>query len=79
MRRTFFFPVIACGTALVFGGNLVFALHPPESPAAAPNGKTQSEMPTMVMTWTGVKFEGTWTNGAAAMTGPRLKLVLAEK
>jgi hypothetical protein len=46
---------------------------------AAPKGKTQSEMPIMVMTWTGVKFEGYWKNGAGETMGPKLKLVRATK
>ena len=44
---------------------------------AAPAGKKQAEMPTMVMTRSGAKFEGYWTNSTGERVEPRLKLVRA--
>ena len=46
---------------------------------ALPKYQTQGEMPTMVMTMNGGKFEGSWTNGAGHKMGPILKLVRATK
>lgn len=44
-----------------------------------PGGKTQTEMPTMVMAANGARFEGSWTNAAGEKMGPPLKLVPATK
>ena len=41
----------------------------------APSGKSQAEMPTMVMTKNGGNFEGYWADGAGEKIGPKLKLV----
>ena len=49
------------------GGTLRFQM-------AAPTGKTQAEMPVMVMTAQGDRFEGAWT----LLPGPTFKLVRAK-
>ena len=41
----------------------------------APSGKSQAEMPTMVMTRSGGNFEGYWADRSGAKIGPKLKLV----
>jgi len=43
----------------------------------APEGKTQTEMPTLVMRTTNDKFEGCWMKSATEQLGPNLKLVRA--
>jgi len=45
----------------------------------APSGKSQAEMPTLVMTRNGNKFEGYWTDTSGTKIGPPLKLVRARK
>ena len=42
---------------------------------AAPAGKSQADMPVMVMTASGDRFEGAWNN----VPGPKFKLVRAQK
>jgi hypothetical protein len=42
---------------------------------AAPAGKAQAEMPVMVMTANGKRFEGAWSS----LPGPKFKLVRAQK
>ena len=44
----------------------------------APEGKAQSEIPTLVMQRTHDKFEGCWMNSAKERWGPNLKLVKAK-
>ena len=43
----------------------------------APNGKSQADMPWLVMTLAKDKFEGYWLNSANKATGPKLKLIRA--
>jgi len=43
----------------------------------APNGKSQADMPWLVMTLAKDKFEGYWLNSATKATGPKLKLIRA--
>jgi hypothetical protein len=40
-------------------------------------GRSQADMPAMVMTWTGARFEGAWINTVGDLIGPKLKLVRA--
>ncbi len=44
----------------------------------AQEGKTQAEMPMLVMRTTHDKFEGCWMNSATERLGPNLKLVKAK-
>ena len=44
----------------------------------APPGRTSAQMPTMVMTRAGERFEGYWTNPAGNAIGFKLKLVRAK-
>jgi hypothetical protein len=41
----------------------------------APPDQAPTELPTMVMVWTGARFEGFWTSGTGQTSGPKLKLV----
>lgn len=41
----------------------------------ADTGKSQAEMPVMVMPWNGLRFQGSWTKGTVEMAGPKFKLV----
>ena len=44
----------------------------------APDGKTQAEMPILVMRTANGKFEGYWMKSATESLGPKLKLVRAK-
>jgi len=61
---------IALASAGFEGSTLHFQME-------APAGRTQAEMPTMIMTWNGNRFEGSWTSASGEKTGPVLKLVKA--